>query len=103
MNPKDRYGPEFPKAMRCLAARWEPEGLPVSLSPLSSTPGHTGGTGMTALEPRLWLEHDNVPHQRHPTVSRFVKVSSTMFCFVSFKLNDDFEYARIHNFGPILD
>ena len=31
---------------------------------------------MVALEPRLWLEHDNAPHQRHPTVSRFVKVSS---------------------------
>ena len=72
VDPKEQFGEDFPKAMRWLAARWEPEPtLPVSLRPLSSTPGHTGGTGMFPLEPRLWLEHDSSPHQRLPGVSRF--------------------------------
>lgn len=74
LDPKERFGEHFPKAMRWLAARWEPETsqLPVSLRPLSSTPGHSGGTGMNPLEPRLWLELDHSPGQRDPSVSRFV-------------------------------
>jgi cytochrome b involved in lipid metabolism len=74
LDPKVRFGEHFPKAMRWLAARWEPKSsrLPVSLRPLSSTPGHSGGTGMNPLEPRLWLEHDWSPAQRDPSVSRFV-------------------------------
>ena len=74
LDPKERFPPHFPKAMRWLAARWEPApGLPVSLRPLSATPGHSGGTGMHPLEPRLWLEHDDAPHQRDPTQTRFNK------------------------------
>lgn len=72
LDPKQLFGPEFPKAMRWLAARWQPEALPVSLRPLSSTPGETGGTGMNPLRPELWFELDHGPGQRDPTISRFV-------------------------------
>ena len=74
LDPKERFDENFPKAMRWLAARWEPESsrLPVSLRPLSSTPGHSGATGMNPLQPRLWLELDQSPGQRDPSVSRFV-------------------------------
>lgn len=68
-NPKDAYpNPLFPRSARWLAARWQPEddGLPLSLKPLSAEPGHSGGTGMIALQPQHWFELDKTAHQRKP-------------------------------------